>query len=142
MAFELCLEQVKRDVKTAVLGNENLEWLSAGMKFAPHYEDPGVRAESFQFMIDHATARLRDLVTSRKPYIMPWDPQVVRCATDGSLRQHILNLQIPSINNSPSLLLHRIGEQVEGIVSADEVAARNESLANIFQTGRGATKHS
>lgn len=90
------------------------------------------RSERFKDLIDHTYACICQILNGDIELIDPWCPSTA----DSRIIGHFANLQIPTIDCRPSLLLHRLGDSSEGNpVAIEEMALREKRLKSVFLKG-------
>ncbi|KAG6815937.1 hypothetical protein H0H87_010069 [Tephrocybe sp. NHM501043] len=87
----------------------------------------------------HVALRIRKIFNEDVQLTVPWNPS----EGDHHIRQHLSNLNIPTLDGKPSLLLHRLGD-LDAFQYFEKIADRRKTLATVFSQGTGAfdNKHS
>lgn len=91
------------------------------------------RSDQFKATIDHVYTRLCQILRGDFELVQPWRSHTA----SPDIAEHLNNLKIPTIDDNPSLLLHRLGETAEDSTILEEPKLRARRLENIFLKGKG-----
>ncbi|KAG6814780.1 hypothetical protein H0H87_007458, partial [Tephrocybe sp. NHM501043] len=102
--------------------------------------DAPSRALECRQAVEFVYSRLGQILDERVPLIVPWNPPT----DDVHIAQHFTDLEIPTVDFKPSLLLHRLGEDSGGFDFNVDPKSRKKNLDAIFipWNGNYGTKHS
>ncbi|KAG6855356.1 hypothetical protein H0H87_004420 [Tephrocybe sp. NHM501043] len=100
---------------------------------------PG-RAMECRRAVEFVYTRLGQILDENVPLVIPWNPPT----DDLRIAQHFTDLDIPTVDFKPSLLLHRLGEDSSGFDFNLDPKSRQRNLDAVFipWNGNSGTKHS